>query len=371
MIKRTTPQSASSQARPSYAPAKALPTDLSVLLLQAADEYINAARCLGPLAALARKEDDLQKYYKLMATALGCMEATLKNYVLPPREQATLMLRYASLLIEETDNDIEIEETLSKGIALCARSKFLDLKYSFQHLQARYQAKSNIRAALKSLDAPISEAETFQHMVWVYALRFLRVSLALKAPGRTEMAGALQQLHAIAHHAEKRGDRAIFVTASALEAMIHLRTPGPEHLEHAQRAIAAARSYQLQASTKELGQISALIDSIDIACSLQKGQSDREKMTALQQKADKEPGPDDGVFSVLLEKTFGGQSLTQHTGGIFRKAHDGRDELVFRWLPKTDFQMLAYYLSGLTTVPQELSRGLMYLQEGQKVTAGK
>ncbi|KAF2746732.1 hypothetical protein M011DRAFT_404045 [Sporormia fimetaria CBS 119925] len=297
------------------------------------------------------------------------MEATLKNYVLEPRQQATLMFRYASLLIEETENGIEIEETLSKGIALCARSRFLDLKYSFHHLQARYEAKSNLRAALKSLDAPINEAETFQHMVWVYALRFLRVSLALQAPGRAELAGALQQLHAIANQAEKRGDRAVFVTASALEAMIHLRTPGADHLEQAQRAIAAARSYQLEASVKSLGSVGALIDTVDLACSLQKGLSDDRKMHALQQRADKEPGSDDGAFSVLIEKSVGGQSLTQHTGGIIRKVQGGRDELVFYWLPKDDLKILAFYLSGITTVPQELNRGRAYLQEGHRIIA--
>jgi hypothetical protein len=237
-----------------------------------------------------------------------------------------------------------------------------------QHLQARHEFKTNHRAALKSLDAPIGEAETFQHIVWVYAFRFLKVSLALRVPGRPESASTLQQLHAIANHAEKRGDRAIFVTASALEAMVHLRTAGPDHIEHAQRAIAAARSYQLQASTKEVGQIAAFIDIVDIACSLRKGTLDRQKMNALQQRADEESGPGNGVFSVLIEKSFGGQSLTQSTGGIFKKANDGRDELVFSWLPKNDFAMLAYYLSGVMLLPNDMSRGCAYLQEGLGIT---
>lgn len=239
-----------------------------------------------------------------------------------------------------------------------------------QHLQARFQFRTNHRAALKSLDGPISEAETFKHIVWVYAFRFLKVSLALQVPGRPEMANAIQQLHAIINHAERLGDRAIFVTASALEAMIHLRTAGPDHLEHAQRSIAAARSYQLQASTKELGQIAVLIDSIDIACCLQKGESVREKMRAFQQRVDGDLGPENGVFSVLIEKTFGGQSLTQNTGGVFTKSADARDELVFSWLPSNDLKMLAYYLSGVTAVAQDVSRGRAYLEEGHKLTKG-
>ena len=55
---------------------------------------------------------------------------------------------------------MEIEDVLSKGVVLCKRHQFADLKYSMQHLQARFLFKSNHRAALKSLDQPISEAET-------------------------------------------------------------------------------------------------------------------------------------------------------------------------------------------------------------------
>jgi hypothetical protein len=118
VIKKTTPQSVQAHPRPPTTQPKALPTDLSVLLLHAADEYINAARSIGPTVAMIRSASDLQSYYKLMATGLGCMEAVLKNYNHTPRDQAALMLRYASLLIEETDNHVEIEEVLSKGVCM-------------------------------------------------------------------------------------------------------------------------------------------------------------------------------------------------------------------------------------------------------------
>lgn len=368
MVKKAS-NSVHAQSRPHASP-KALPEDLSVMLLYAADEYINAAHGLGSVASMVHREADLQRYYKMMATGLGCMEAVLKRYNQSPRDEAKLRLRYASLLVEETTHDVEIEEVLSKGIALCQRSRLLDLKYSMQHLQARYQFKTNHRAALKSLDGPISEAETFQHIVWVYAFRFLKVSLALQVPGKPEMTSALQQLHAIANHAEKRGDRAIYVTACALEAMIHLRSFGPDHLEQAQRSIASARRFQMQASTKELGQIAAFIDSIDIACYLQQGATDKQKMAVLHQRADEQTAPENGVFSILIEKSSGGQDLTRHTGGVFTKAGDGRDELVFTWLPRNDFKKLVYYLSGIMTASYDVSRGVIYLQEGLKITQG-
>ena len=365
VVKKPSSSQLQTPTRPQHAPVRALPADLMVLVLSAADEYIAAARSLGSAAAMTLKQVDLDQYFKLMSAALGCMETVLKKYNMAPRDEAMLRFRYAALLVEETDNNQEIEETLARGIALCNRSRLQDLKYAMQHLQARYQFKSNHRAALKMLDKPISETETFQHTVWVYAFRFLKVSLALQVSGRPETTSALQQLHAIVGHAERRGDRAIYVTCCAIEAMIHLRSAALDRLEHAQRAIASARSLQLQLSVKELGQIAILIDCIDVACSLQQGQPNEDKLSALQTKADQNPGPNHGVFSVLIEKSFGG-NLTFFTGGVFSKAEDGRDELVFAWLPKDDLKTLAYYLSGLVSLPHD--KGNSYLQQGHKLT---
>ncbi|KAF2731440.1 hypothetical protein EJ04DRAFT_498769 [Polyplosphaeria fusca] len=366
VIKQSSPQSTQKQPGAQHAsPTKTLPTDLTVLLLSAADEYISAARNMAPTAAASLKATELAQYYQLMATGLSCMETVLKRFNQNPRDEARLTLRYASLLVEETENTAEIDAVLAKGIALCERSRLQDLKYSMQHLQARYQFKSSHRAALKSLDKVIQDAETFQHITWVYAFRFLKVSLALQATGRPETASILQQLHAIAAHAERKGDHAIFVAAQSVESMVHVRSSAPDHIEQAQRAIAAARSHQLQLTAKELGPIVALIDCVDIACSMKQGKFDEDKMKALQKKADNEPGSENGVFSVLIERSLGGH-LMANTGTIFQKAPDGRDRLTLAWLPKTDLRMLAYYLSGILSSHRE--RGLRYLEEGLKLT---
>lgn len=87
-----------------------------MLLLHAADEYINAAHSMGSLASMMQREADTDEYYKLMAAGLGCMETVLKKFNHSPRDQAKLMLRYVTLLIEETTNDLETEEMLSKGV---------------------------------------------------------------------------------------------------------------------------------------------------------------------------------------------------------------------------------------------------------------
>jgi hypothetical protein len=58
-------------------PAKT-PVDYQVLLLAMADEYLNAAHSQGTMIALMRREMEVEEYYKLVATGLGCLEAVLK-----------------------------------------------------------------------------------------------------------------------------------------------------------------------------------------------------------------------------------------------------------------------------------------------------
>ncbi|KAH7089804.1 cohesin loading factor-domain-containing protein [Paraphoma chrysanthemicola] len=346
---------------------RALPADLSVMLLSAADEYIAAARGIGALIVREKREADMRQYYKLMATGLGCMDTVLREFSLMPRDEAKLRLRYASLLVEETDNTAEIDEILSKQISLCGRCRLQDLKYASLHLQVRYQFKTNHRAALKALDKPISEAETFQHIAWVYAFRFLKVSLALQIPGRIETVPALQQLHAILAHAEKRGDRAIYVACTAMEAMVHLRSGAPDRLEQAHRAIAAARSQQLLVAPKQLGSFGTLIDIIDVAWGIQHGTPDSKKSTALIEAALDETTvsarSETGVFTVVVERSFGG-SLTYDTGGVFRKSSDGKDELVFGWLPREDVKTLCFHISALDQNVHE--KGLSYVKEAHQ-----
>lgn len=54
------------------------PIDYIRLLLSLAEDYFAAAHGEGSLAALARVEGELQAYYGLIATGLGCLEAVLK-----------------------------------------------------------------------------------------------------------------------------------------------------------------------------------------------------------------------------------------------------------------------------------------------------
>jgi hypothetical protein len=341
------------------------------MLLSAADEYLAAARSMGASMVRYQREADIQQYHRLMATGLGCMDTVLRDFNLLPRDEAKLRLRYASLLVEETDNTTVIDEVLSKQISLCGRCRLQDLKYASLHLQARYQFKTNHRAALKTLDKPISEAETFQHIPWVYAFRFLKVSLALQIPGRIEAVSALQQLHAILPYAEKRGDRAVYVACNALEALVHLRSGAADRVEHAQRAIAAARSLQLQLSAEQLGSFGTLLDIIDVACGIHNGAPDNAKSTALIAGVLDEKfssmRPDTRTITVAIERGSG-DNLTTDTGGIFRKDSIGRDELVFAWLPKEDLQTLCFYVCAFDQHVHD--RGFKYIKEAHQRAKG-
>ena len=77
VIQKSAPSSSPlSSVPPSSAPTRT-PPDYSVLLLAMAEEYTRTAYEMGPMAALYQKPMDMDQYYKLMATAMGCMEAVL------------------------------------------------------------------------------------------------------------------------------------------------------------------------------------------------------------------------------------------------------------------------------------------------------
>jgi hypothetical protein len=135
------------------------PPDTSMLLLALAEEYFEAAHALAPSTAFSMTSANVDAYERLIATGLGCLDTALKRVKLPPRLEANVRLRYAGVLYEETENAMEAETVLSKGIGLCERNHYFDLKYAMQYLLAQLMARKNPKAAVKALDGHISEAE--------------------------------------------------------------------------------------------------------------------------------------------------------------------------------------------------------------------
>lgn len=114
------PASYNSSRMAPLTPANTQP-DMAQLLVSLAEEYFQAAQELAPTAALSMTVADVEAYEGLIATGLGCLDTALKRIKLQPRMEANIRLRFAGVLFEETENSMEAETALSKGIALCER----------------------------------------------------------------------------------------------------------------------------------------------------------------------------------------------------------------------------------------------------------
>lgn len=156
--------------------------------------------------------------------------------------------------------------------------------------------------------------------------------------------------------------------------MIHLRSLTSDNVEQAQRAVAAARTHQLQSSVKGLTQIWALLDCIDLACSLSEYHHDQQshKVEVMQKLMDDAIGSEawrmDGQFAVPLESSP--SSLTDSTCGIFERKN-GKDYLMFSWLRSRDLWALCYLLSGIAASKGGIERKIAHLSEGLRLVIGE
>ncbi|KAK2764903.1 hypothetical protein FQN54_008600 [Arachnomyces sp. PD_36] len=383
------PPTASSQRSLSQTPklqAKALPkhqsaedaakraAEYQIILLSLAEEYFDAAHSQGTGTALGWKEADMEEYYKLVATGLGCLEAVLKNWRLQPRREALVRLQYARILFEETENDSEAEAALSKGIDLCERNGMLDLKYNMQQLLARLLYKSNPKAAMKTVDGMIQDVETYGHVAWEYAFRLLRVTFSLSS-SHLDFVSAIHNLQKISALANRNGDRGVYVVASVIEALAYLQnSPGPDSLEHVQRALATARSHQLNSEIRDIPQISTLIQIVDICCSLLEYDIDhsaeklQEMQSLMDEKLDDPHWQSDGSFSIPLSSRNAGPSSVEN-GDILR-TENGTLVLTLSWLPEHDLYTLCYFLSSVTLSAKNAHNGRKaekFLDEGLRM----
>jgi len=204
-------------------------------------------------------------------------------------------------------------------------------------------------------------------------MRFLRVGLSLQMESHQEMLAAQQNLRKISELAEHEGDYAVFVTTAVYEAIVHLRSGAVDSVEQAQRAIASARSRQLQPSVKGLVQVWALLDVVNLACSLLQYNPEQveEKMGVMQNMMDDglKAWNEDGMFSVLVESSVQDHSAKSESG-VLSKNKDGRDLLSFQWLQKTDLYTLGYFFSGVATLLKHSvtnDKAEKYLKEGLKL----
>lgn len=347
------------------------PVDYQILLLSLAEEYLGYAHSNDMLASLTKGEAQVGEYYKLISTALGCMETVLKKFRLSPIKEARLRLQYARTLYEETDNDLEAETALSKGIDLCERNKLLDLKYTMQILLSRVLYKSSPKAATKAINGIIEDVTAYKHAAWEYAFRFLRALLSLSMPSYQDFVAAVHQLQQIAESARRRGEQAVFAFAGISEALAHLQSSCPDAIDQAQRALAATRQVQLNQEVNSIPQIQVLVHYVDLCCSLRQSNLDlaSQKLSAMQQIMDQIVDDanwmDDGtIFLPLITKSV--QDVAS-TGCDIVQTQEGRQVLTLTWLPKKDVYTIGYLLSAIATSHKNAQgdqKAELFLDEG-------
>jgi hypothetical protein len=167
---------------------------------------------------------------------------------------------------------------------------------------------------------------------------------------------ALQHVKALVEISETHGDEAVVVTASTLEAYIHLQSEAPDYIMNSQRAIAKARSLQLKSSTFDIYEIWALLSCIDLACALLEYSPDQvsSKINSLQPLFDdlipnKNLWTDDGVISIPLNEQSADR-VNDFSCQLFTKASNGKVRFDLAWLPKEEGYVLAYLFSGISQV---------------------
>ncbi|TAQ85061.1 hypothetical protein B7494_g6616 [Chlorociboria aeruginascens] len=347
--------------------------DRPMLLVSLAEEYFDAAHVLGPSAATAMTVENVEKYQKLIAMGLGCLDTALKNIRLSPRLEANIRLRYAGVLYEETDNFMEAETALSKGITLCERNHYFDLKYAMQYLLARLMFRNNPKASSKALDSYISDATAYRHHAWVYMFRFLRASQALESGNLADHHAAIHNLQSIASLSKQMEDRAIHSIASLMEVMAHLRSSGPEASEQIQTALAAAWTYQLDTDSR-MPQLLGLTHILDVVCSLRQGDPKRmiAKLRRMQKIMDDALKGSawsrvDDILEIPVNSTPNNANLvTRDTRAVLGIGEDGRDTLMMSFVNKKDAYAITYLLSGTVMLHKFSSdaKALKYLEQG-------
>ena len=208
----------------------------------------------------------------------------------------------------------------------------------------------------------MTKSHRYQHIAWVYAFRFLRASVSFELSTHLDTLSALVHLRSITALSNRYGDRAIVAMASALEAMTYLQQSNSnENIEHAQRALALARSEQLDPAVGSVPQLAILMQFVDICSTLQKFDSTQAvpKMQALQATLENifedQSWTEDGSFAISV--THAGLPITMPSSGVIQSLPDGTKSMVFNWLPKEDIYILGCLLSGIIMAHRNTTDG--------------
>ncbi|KAM7207573.1 MAU2 chromatid cohesion factor [Naviculisporaceae sp. PSN 640] len=331
------------------------------ILLSVAEDCFSQAGLAAHGVAKSLSRPEVEQHHKLVATGLGCLELALKSSKLPPRLEARLCLRYASILTEETTNLMEAETALSRGIAVCEKHRLLDLKYSSVFLLMKTLFQRNQKAAFKSIDGHINECTTFKVTHWIYAFRFLKASFHLQAGSPADI-HAVENLKKIAFMAHSRDEKAIFVLATLLEGLAHLSTMKDDWATRVQTCIAQASKLQLD-ETINLPQLDILLLLLDLACSLRQKSHvvSFQKLSILQKRLDElrdsaEWTPNSNEILLPIWRSHGPATISKDTSAILRPG-EAVDYLVLSALGKQETYALAFVFNGIVALTKATTPG--------------
>lgn len=154
---------------------------------------------------------------------------------------------------------------------------------------------------------------------------------------------AIQNLRAIAQLSSQQNDRAIYLAVSLVETMAHLKSTGPDSMEGAQRAIAAAWTHQFDVGS-QIPQLTGLAHILDVACSIRQGNPKimLAKLKDMQTMMDgvlKDPtwsSTDDTIAIPINRHKNSSQVVSPDTRMVIGIGDDGRDNLMMAFLSKKD-----------------------------------
>ncbi|RDA83318.1 hypothetical protein CP532_6546 [Ophiocordyceps camponoti-leonardi (nom. inval.)] len=356
-------------------PSKPPPVNTGPIMVAIAEECLDKARSAVHDVAMSLHPERVDEYQRLIVTGLSCLEATLQNCRLSPREEARVRLRYASTLQEETENLMEAELALGKGITLCDKHRLFDLKYCMQYSMLKVLFQRNHKAALKAVDGHISDCQAFKHIQWYYAFRLLKSAFYMEM-GSASDAGAIDNIRSIQLIADVRGDRALSIFAYLFEGLIQLKTSKDGNIERVQACLAQAAKYQLNPTVRCV-QLDVLALVLDFASSLhhQGMENTAQKLRLLQKRIDE----CDEWHNVKAEFLLPIKKLPSHvktvsddTTAIVRAGEGDSplDYLVMSFMTKMELKSLVFTFSGLANMhktPTQGQRSIELWREGMGI----
>ncbi|KAM3439149.1 hypothetical protein NHJ13734_003880 [Beauveria thailandica] len=351
---------------------KQRPINTGPIMAAVAEECIGKARAQAHDVAMFLDPDDVREYQRLISTGLSCFEGMLQSARLAPREEARTRLRYATVLHEETENIMEAETALTKGIALCDKHRMMDLKYCMQYSMLKLLFQRNHKAALKAVDGHISNCEAFKHVPWYYAFRLLKATFYMEM-GNASDTSALENIRAIQNVASTRGDNALSIFASVLEGLTLLKTAKEGSIEKVQSCIAQAAKFQFD-PTVRITQLDTLVLLLDFAASLhhQNPDATSAKLRDLQRKIDdcEDWNNVKADFMVPIKKQAASSNIVGQDTASIVDPGDGTsesDNLVITFMTKIELRSLIFMFSGLSSLHKQSSKSTDFWREGSKI----